>query len=149
LRVKWLLPMHSRASLAAIGINSVKAASVDPKRRVMWSARKDPKASAASSGTVITVSPLAQEIFALERLSWGNRAHFVLPQVRPPRTRPDTAKPPHEENKPAALRPWGRSQTEITRNTPAGQLILNATVRSQCDAHHRNSLFQSYGHRWA
>jgi hypothetical protein len=47
----------SRASLAAVGINSVKAASVDPKRRVIRSARKDPKASAASSGTVITVSP--------------------------------------------------------------------------------------------
>src|SRR6516165_5550718 len=49
--------MHSRASLAAKGINSVKPTSVDPKRRVMSSARKDPKSSAASSGTVITASP--------------------------------------------------------------------------------------------
>src|SRR6516164_8910606 len=49
--------MHSRASLAAVGINSVEVPSLDPKRRVIRSARKDPKASAASSGTVITASP--------------------------------------------------------------------------------------------
>src|SRR6516225_5100366 len=63
--------MHSRASLAAIGINSVKSALLAPKRRVMLSARKDPKASAASSGTVIRASPhLAQDFISL--------AHYML-----------------------------------------------------------------------
>src|SRR5262249_55921727 len=39
---------------AAEGIASVKRASVEPKWRVMWSARKEANASAASSGAVIT-----------------------------------------------------------------------------------------------
>src|SRR5271157_2692946 len=49
--------MQSRVSLAAKGISSDNAASVDPKRRVISSARKDPNASAASSGTVIRAHP--------------------------------------------------------------------------------------------
>src|SRR4029079_1622301 len=50
--------MQSRTSLAAEGIASINTASVAPNLRSMCSARKEPRASAASSGTVITRSLL-------------------------------------------------------------------------------------------
>src|SRR5262249_48465316 len=49
--------MQSRASLAADGMNSVKPTSVDPNLRFKCLARWDPRAFAASSGTVNKRTP--------------------------------------------------------------------------------------------
>src|SRR5262249_7430899 len=49
--------MQSRASLAADGMNSVKPTSVDPNLRFKCLARWDPRAFAASSGTVNKCTP--------------------------------------------------------------------------------------------
>src|SRR5262249_25625499 len=49
--------MLSRASLAADGMNSVKPTSVDPNLRFKCLARWDPRAFAASSGTVNKCTP--------------------------------------------------------------------------------------------
>ena len=43
----------TRARRAADGINSVRFACLDPNPRLMCGDKKDPKASAANSGTVI------------------------------------------------------------------------------------------------
>jgi hypothetical protein len=61
--------MHSRASLATEGMSSVKLACVDPNLRLICDERNDPKASDASSGTVIKGNSLSKELLPVDSSS--------------------------------------------------------------------------------
>src|SRR5665213_964879 len=79
--------MHSSASRAIVGINSVKRACEEPNARFMSEDKNEPNASAARSGTVIIILPNAffgcSDWFAHFTVS-GDLAYFPrISQIAP------------------------------------------------------------------